>query len=518
MGSTTYSYAYDFCGNITSANGHTYTYGNTQWKDLLTAYDGQAISYDGSGNPTSYYNGTRWTFGWEEGRNLVSASSNNKTISYAYDHEGVRTSKTVGSEKHNYIYASGKLLRETFGTTVIDFFYDANGRPYAMTQGGATYYYVLNLQGDVMGVMDGSGNLVAKYKYDPYGNILSTTGSKADIYNPLRYRGYYYDTETGLYYLQSRYYDPAIGRFINADDASLLGADGSLLGYNLFAYSQNNPVNLSDDGGNIPSWATKLIVGTAVIAAAAALTVVTAGTGTALACFAVGALKGAAVGAAMGAATGAASGAVSHRISTGSWEGVGEAALNGAADGYMNGAISGFVAGGLTSNACFVAGTAVLAASGSIPIENIKAGDYVWAWDEQTGDVALKQVVETYVNESGELIHVFVNGEEIVTTPSHPFYSPEKGWTKAVHLRAGDILVLVNGEYVVVEKVQHEILEAPVTVYNFQVEDYHTYYVSDGGILVHNTCRGNAVKKLGKMSRTLLEQLAKELETGHRHK
>ena len=105
-------------------------------------------------------------------------------------------------------------------------------------------------------------------------------------------------------------------------------------------------------------------------------------------------------------------------------------------------------------------------------IANIQAGDMVWAWDEETGEVALKEVVETYVNETEELVRVFVNGEEIVTTPSHPFYSPVKGWTDAVKLRAGDILVLVNGEYVVVEMVQHEILEAPVKVYNFQVEDY----------------------------------------------
>ena len=121
-------------------------------------------------------------------------------------------------------------------------------------------------------------------------------------------------------------------------------------------------------------------------------------------------------------------------------------------------------------------------------IENVQVGDKVWAWDEETGDVSLKEVVETYINETDELVHLFVNGEEIVCTPSHPFYSPVKGWTDAVHLRAGDILVLVNGEYIVVEKVQHEILEAPITVYNFQVEDYHTYYVADAGVLVHNSC------------------------------
>ena len=138
--------------------------------------------------------------------------------------------------------------------------------------------------------------------------------------------------------------------------------------------------------------------------------------------------------------------------------------------------------------ACFVEGTMVLGEAGYIAIEDVTSNNWVWAWDEETGDVALKEVVETYVNETFELVHIFVDGEEIITTPTHPFYSPVKGWTEAVRLRAGDILVLVNGEYVVVEKVQHEILEAPVTVYNFQVADYHTYYVSQASILVHNSC------------------------------
>ena len=138
--------------------------------------------------------------------------------------------------------------------------------------------------------------------------------------------------------------------------------------------------------------------------------------------------------------------------------------------------------------ACFIAGTLVSVEDGHKAIEDVEAGDYVWAWDEETGEVALKQVVETYVRTSDKLIHIFVNGEEIITTPDHPFYAPVKGWTDAANLRAGDILVLVNGEYVIVEKVQHEILEAPVTVYNFQVEDFHTYFVGNSGVLVHNDC------------------------------
>ena len=116
-------------------------------------------------------------------------------------------------------------------------------------------------------------------------------------------------------------------------------------------------------------------------------------------------------------------------------------------------------------------------------------GDMVWAHNPETGETELKQVVQTFVNETNELVHVYTGKDEIICTNEHPFYSPVKGWTAACNLRAEDILVTVNGEYVVVEKVQHEILESPVKVYNFEVEGFHTYYVgSDDGVLVHNDC------------------------------
>ena len=160
--------------------------------------------------------------------------------------------------------------------------------------------------------------------------------------------------------------------------------------------------------------------------------------------------------------------------------------------------------GTLHSTHCFVAGTAIAAAAGYVAIETLKPGDLVWAWDEETGDVALKPVKQLFINESDELIHLTVNGEEITTTPTHPFYVAHKGWYAAVDLRAGDILVLVNGEYVTLEKTQHEILEAPITVYNFEVEDYHTYYVGTDGVLVHNACPG----RTGKQAR--LRELAED--------
>ena len=276
-----------------------------------------------------------------------------------------------------------------------------------------------------------------------------------------------YDTETGFYYLQSRYYDPEIARFINADDFASTGQ--GILGHNMFAYCGNNPVIHTDVGGDF--WDTVFDVVSLCVSV-------------------VEVVNNPADISAWVSLTGDAVDVLVPFVS-----GVGEVTRL-----YRAAEVAGDIhEAAKTSDraeeamefmleaACFIAGTAVLAEDGAVPIESIRTGDLVWAWDEESGDVALKKVVETYINKTDELIHVFVNGEKIVTTPTHPFYSPIKGWTDAVHLRAGDILQLVNGEYVVVEKIQHEILETPVTVYNFQVEDYHTYYVANG-VLVHNSC------------------------------
>ena len=138
---------------------------------------------------------------------------------------------------------------------------------------------------------------------------------------------------------------------------------------------------------------------------------------------------------------------------------------------------------------CFIAGTLVATETGYVTIENIKVGDLVWVHDPETGETALKPVVQTFRNETTEWIHVTVKGETLTCTPEHPFYVPKKGWTSAIDLRAGDILVMLNGEYVVVEQVQHELLESPETTYNFEVEDFHTYYVGDEPVLVHNKCK-----------------------------
>ena len=264
-GTVSYTYTYDPVGNLQTASNGTasvsYTYGNANWQDLLTAFNGQPIAYEGqtydpdtgtvtgtaaSGNPISYHNGTRWTFGWQNGRWLTAATDGTVSVSYAYDTGGLRTAKTVGTQVHTYSYAGGKLLRETYGDTTLDFFYDSAGTPFALKHNGTTYYYVTNLQGDVLRILDETGTTVAAYTYDPWGKLLSATGTLAET-NPLRYRGYYYDAETALYYLQSRYYDPTACRFLNADALASTGQE--VLGSNMFAYCLNCPILFGDAKG-----------------------------------------------------------------------------------------------------------------------------------------------------------------------------------------------------------------------------------------------------------------------------
>ena len=160
---------------------------------------------------------------------------------------GVRSGKTVGGTSYKFTTLSGLVTRQTWGSNAIDFVYDEAGQPLAMRYNGTVYYYVLNAQGDVVGIINGSGSFVASYTYDPWGKVISSSGSLAEV-NPLRYRGYYYDAETGFYYLQSRYYDPTIGRFINADSYATTDATNARSS-NMFAYCENDPVCKVDVSG-----------------------------------------------------------------------------------------------------------------------------------------------------------------------------------------------------------------------------------------------------------------------------
>ena len=278
---------YDLQSNITSIKTYAYQvttgtpqsekkmfYQNT-WKDQLTRIEYyvsgslshyQTFTYDASGNViglvdsrTSYANKS---YQWD-GRQLSYYSAYCNSISYKYNDQGIRTQKAQGTCSGNvttdYTLDGDKVLVETRSDGITLYFtYDVDGTLLSMNYNGAEYFYITNMQGDIIELVDINGVSVVKYKYDAWGNIVGQTGgSLADI-NPYRYRGYRFDVETGLYYLQSRYYDPAIGRFISSD--GLLGETGNLATHNMYAYCANNPVMHVD-----PSGESFLLIGGAIL-------------------------------------------------------------------------------------------------------------------------------------------------------------------------------------------------------------------------------------------------------------
>ena len=260
---TTYTYTYDLGGNLLEnkkyylVNGveelrgtDTYTY-SSGWKDQLTSFNGKAITYDAMGNPLSYM-GMNLT--WEKGRQLKTLKKSGTLSQYVYDNDGRRIQKTVGDKVIRFYLDGDKIIaQKEEGGERMDFLYDEKGTPFAFEYQGKMYFYQTSLQGDIIGIVDSEGSQVVVYRYDAWGEVLvssDASGFGLAKINPLRYRGYYYDQETGLYYLQTRYYDPKVRRFLNADDASVLTKDPEqLTEKNLYAYCDDNPVMYRDDAG-----------------------------------------------------------------------------------------------------------------------------------------------------------------------------------------------------------------------------------------------------------------------------
>ncbi len=356
----TWIYTYDNCGNITSKQEFTFTLRATELLeelesagstyryegDRLTEYNGKIITYDGYGNPVKYKGET---LEWEYGKRLKKYGE--KT--YGYDGLGRRISK--GATVFTYDN-DGKLIKQSNG---MEFEYDGNGIS-GIKYGEKNYIYRKNVQGDITHILDMNGNVIAEYAYDAWGNckILKDTDGIGEI-NPFRYRSYYYDTETKLYYLQTRYYDPETGRFISQDDVSYLDPE-HINGLNLYAYCGNNPVMFTDPNGTTKwwEWLITAIVIVVTVVAVVAISVATAGLGTAIAGALGGGMLGGILGGAIGGAvTGAITGAivgasislVSQGLTNGygnvSWSNVGLSALEGCISGAISGAVLGAISG-----------------------------------------------------------------------------------------------------------------------------------------------------------------------------
>ena len=241
------TYTYDIRGNITSKTESgtttTFSYSNSSWKDELTAVNGTPLTYDENSNVLTY--GDK-SFTWNTGRNLESITDGDNKYSYTYDENGIRTSKTVNGKTTYYNTKDGIILSQTDGTNTMYFQYDTSGTPIGFIYNSTQYFYITNQMGDVLAINDTNGDIVANYEYDAWGKVLTADTDIAKL-NPIRYRGYYYDNETGYYYLQSRYYGPNICRFINADVYNIpQTSKEDFAGNNLFAYCNNNSVNSID--------------------------------------------------------------------------------------------------------------------------------------------------------------------------------------------------------------------------------------------------------------------------------
>lgn len=284
-------YTYDEGGNLLNKRRYDYSTAETPtgvsyntgyaydsvWKDKLVTYMGQSITYDAIGNPVNYMGATIDWFG----RQMQSYSKGSTSITYKYDSDGLRTQKVVNGVRYDYYYVDGQLRYEKKGDEYeIIYRYNNDGTLASVTRNrfsdGKTdiLYAVTNTRGDVIELRSGSGAVNTVYTYDSWGKLISITNasgtalasSNLGVQSSIRYRGYVYDTETGFYYLQSRYYDPEIGRFLNADDVDFIGASGTVISYNAFAYCENNAVNDNDFSGllstkKIKEYVKKIIEG-----------------------------------------------------------------------------------------------------------------------------------------------------------------------------------------------------------------------------------------------------------------
>lgn len=276
----TICYTYDVGGNMVRRDEYRYTenpviteaprksdtfeYQTGGWRDQLRFYNGQAITYDAMGNPIQYRG---MQMEWEQGHQLKHITGVGLDMYCRYNDSGKRIRKTVnGVTTDFYLDGSAILMQTSSDGSRIDFFYDDKGNVFAMKYQNEMYFYRKNLFGDILGILDSHGTELVKYEYNSWGKLLNLTDYSSNGLgrrNPFRFKGYYYDEELGMYYLNSRYYDPEVGRFISPDTTDILEVQDDLYDKNLYAYCDNNPVMRIDSSGAVWHLAVGAVVGVA---------------------------------------------------------------------------------------------------------------------------------------------------------------------------------------------------------------------------------------------------------------
>ena len=505
------------------------------------------FGYDNIGNCTHYKrSGTESAnIEWERGSLLKEyTNESHQTTHYYYNSQGIRYKKVVGGTEVAYCLDGGKLLLEKRGYKQMSFAYDAEGiigfyyhddTPGQAVKKFGTYTYIKDAQGNVVSIVDREKE-VARYSYDSWGKCTVVKNIDGiGTLNPIRWKSQYYDTESGCYYIDGRYYSPEIRRYISAENPERAMTNaGTLYGLNLYLLCLTNPVGMVYNGYTIEtnaemsyepdeltdwqnfvkSWkafwnspfgkylSIKLFV------AATALAVICP----AFAPMYASAVIGVGISLGVGAVI---AGYRSLSQGNGFWEGFANHLNENWAQELAISMALAMVTFGVSQAAqaiktagankklansttvcdpkCFIAGTLVVCLNENgeechKPIEEIEVGDMVWAYDEETGESDWKPVVRLFRNNTKEWYHIFVDGEEIVCTGGHPFYVVGKGFIEARNLKVSEKLLLSCGKEVIIEKVKVEQLAEAETTYNFEVAEFHTYYVSEKNVLVHNKC------------------------------
>ena len=277
-----YAYSYDQHGNLMSKESYSVAEDGTETllDQTIMEYDGMVLknSYSSANGKTQYqYQAGKYlryssssagiiSYGWGEGRMLngIRNSSTGVISQYSYNEEGLRSQKILRKNSliitTDYVWGKNGLEGFTNGEDTVVVLYGSDGMPVGFTLNGESYAYIKNLQGDVLRILDTNGTTVVEYTYDPWGAQTVTGDTELAAINPCSYRCYDYDEESGLYYLQSRYYNPETGRFLNADDTEYLQVCDSVLSYNIFTYCKNNPIAFEDQTGTI-ALTTCVIIG-----------------------------------------------------------------------------------------------------------------------------------------------------------------------------------------------------------------------------------------------------------------
>ena len=524
--------------------------------------DGSIIekySYDIFGNPTHFKSETQ-NMWWERGTFLKQYGN----VTYTYDAQGKLSRKNTPEREEENYYDGDKLIARQVGNKQLRFFYDLDGVAGFKIGEFDRYTYIKDIQGNVLGLMKGEV-MVGRYVYDAWGNSIAldkdgeeiTEWDDPAILNPIRWKSQYYDADSKLYWIGQRWYDPERGRYINAASPEILLENASVVfALNLYAFATSNPVAVVLACGSIyPSldfyydgeyktwwdewgWLVKLLVGVAITAVAcflsgpcgAAATAMTVGN--TLMQIAIGTAIGTAVSLAIGGTIAGIQGALTGH---GFWQTFGDYVT----ENFVDAVVTSFVFSAMTVAAgnfikhsqCFKEGTLVETEEGLKPIEEIEVGDKVLAYDEETGEQAYKPVVQLFRNTTEEWCTVSVKSEngqefEIVSTPGHKYYLPDnqvdrnfgevlehagyaglsEKWVSAQRLKFGDKVLLSDGTYGIIQTVKVETLSVPETTYNLEVEDFHTYFVGEHSVCVHNanchTQRGLERQREAKMNNT----------------